>query len=200
MEEIKTDLVDLIKADQSEKSEDFNNSFAPDSDFIVQPNRAIELGNRTIGVSKIDEEASDKMKEAGKEDANLCPTLKVILLGSSNAGKSSLLTKFCGGVCRENSTDPTVAIACQAKTMKVDDSFICLEIWDTGGQERFYSLTRMYFRNSQGAIVVFDLSKKNSLDDACRYIEDFRASCPENAQQNIVLVGNKSDLPRKVDP
>jgi small GTP-binding protein len=69
-----------------------------------------------------------------------------------------------------------------------------VNIWDTTGQEKFRSLTKAYFRNCQGAVAVFDLTKKESLYSVETQIREFKNYCPEEAKENIVLVGNKVDL------
>ena len=69
-----------------------------------------------------------------------------------------------------------------------------MNIWDTTGQEKFKALTKGYFRNCQGAVAVFDITKRESFYGLESSIKEFRMNCPPEAQDNIVLVGNKVDL------
>lgn len=69
-----------------------------------------------------------------------------------------------------------------------------VNIWDTTGQEKFKSLTKSYFRNCQGAVAVFDLTKKDSFFSIESAIKEFRLNCPNESKDNIVLVGNKCEL------
>ena len=67
-----------------------------------------------------------------------------------------------------------------------------MQIWDTAGQERFRSISKSYFRNAVGAILVFDISNLDSFDELAAWLGDLHSLCAVNAQ--ILLVGNKSDL------
>ena len=69
-----------------------------------------------------------------------------------------------------------------------------VNIWDTTGQEKFKSLTKGYFRNCQGAVAVFDLTKRDTFYSLEASIKEFRLNCPQDAVDNIVMVGNKVDL------
>ena len=74
-----------------------------------------------------------------------------------------------------------------------DTESMRLQIWDTSGQESFMSLIQTYFRNCQGAVIVFDLGQKDSVNGLPEIVEDFKNKCPEHAQSNIALIGNKVD-------
>ena len=99
------------------------------------------------------------------------------MIGSSFTGKTSLLFRFVN-----DSFDPnylnTVGVDLKSVTLKIHDQMARVNIWDTTGQEKFKSLTKSYFRNCQGAIAVFDLTKKESYYNIESQIRDFRLSCP----------------------
>ena len=80
--------------------------------------------------------------------------------------------------------------------MKIDNStFVNLIIWDTIGQEKFRSLTKQYYHDSHGAIIMFDITDKNSFLKTESWINDFIDYGPKNC--SIILIGNKSDLNQK---
>jgi len=67
-----------------------------------------------------------------------------------------------------------------------------MQIWDTGGQEKFRSITTTYYRHASAVVLCFDLSRRETFDSLGRWIEDVRCYAGSNA--SIVLVGTKSDL------
>jgi small GTP-binding protein len=122
-----------------------------------------EVGMKTTGVSKV-------IRKVGREEKGL----KVILLGASNCGKSSLVVKFCDGTFQDNGLGPTIGVNKRFESLKIDDEPIVLEIVDPVGQERFHSFTKQFFREALGAIFVFDLSDPKSVDDLQRFFDTFR--------------------------
>lgn len=77
-----------------------------------------------------------------------------------------------------------------SKTINVNDRTIRLQLWDTAGQERFHSLIPSYIRDSKTAVIVFDLTSKESFQKLPKWIEDIRN---ESTQMLIFIVGNKND-------
>jgi len=118
---------------------------------------------------------------------------RVILIGDSTVGKSSLLRRFTDETFAEVS-DPTVGVDFFAKLVKMSDgTAIKLQLWDTAGQERFRSITKSYYRNSVGVLVVYDICNRESfshvptwMSEAKRHIEPHKAV--------FVLVGCKYDI------
>jgi Ras-related protein Rab-1A len=82
------------------------------------------------------------------------------------------------------------------KEEKIDDKIIRVKIWDTAGQEKFKSLTRNFYKNSQGVLICYDVTNRLSFQN----IETWVNSVKDNSSSNIkmVLVGNKIDLNREV--
>lgn len=121
---------------------------------------------------------------------------KFIIIGNTGTGKSSLLTQFTD---RRFSPihDLTIGVEFGAKILTIngpeDKKYdIKLQIWDTAGQESFKSITRSYYRDAAGVMLVFDISKRDSFEHLTRWMEDIANFSGENA--NIILIGNKSDL------
>lgn len=116
---------------------------------------------------------------------------KVVFLGDSGAGKTSLIKSFIYGKFESNYT-MTIGIDFLAKTMYLDDRTVRLQIWDSAGQERFRSIIPSYIRDSSVAVVVYDVTNRVSFTNASRWIEDVRAE--RGTDVLIALVGNKVDM------
>jgi small GTP-binding protein len=87
---------------------------------------------------------------------------------------------------------PTIGVEFKSYSLQADEQTIKLQIWDTAGQERFRSVSKAYFRNAVGAVLVFDLTQKPSFEQLGLWINDLNTLCAPNAA--IILVGNKTDL------
>lgn len=115
------------------------------------------------------------------------------MIGSSACGKTSLIYRFVNDTFNPVYLN-TVGVDLKSVTLQIYDTLARVNIWDTTGQEKFRSLTKGYFRNCNGAIAVFDLTKRDSFYSLETSIKEFRNNCPPEASDNIVLVGNKVDL------
>lgn len=116
---------------------------------------------------------------------------KLVFLGEQSVGKTSLLSRFMYDSF-DTQYRATIGIDFQSKTMYLPDRTIRLQMWDTAGQERFRTLVPSYIRDSNVAVVVYDITNRKSFDDAQRWIDDVQAE--RQGQAMIVLVGNKYDL------
>ena len=118
-------------------------------------------------------------------------SFKVVFVGESGVGKTSLINTYING--RFNSfAHPTISACCVKKDVDVGDETIPLAIWDTAGQEKFQSLIPMYLRGSSACIIVVDLSHAISLDQLIMYydylLEQLDPEC------FVTIFGNKCDL------
>ena len=86
---------------------------------------------------------------------------KVILVGNSSVGKSSIILRLCSGKFKYHS-DATIGVGFNSITMSVDDEQVSLDCWDTAGQERFRSIIPMYFKHSHAVILVYDVLNRNT--------------------------------------
>ena len=116
-------------------------------------------------------------------------TYKVVLLGESCCGKSSLVLRLVED--EFHALQPTVGAAFLVYRTTVDDITVNLEIWDTAGQERYLSLAPMYCRGAAAVLVVYDITSLGSFNRAKYSIRELMANSPETM---ITLVGNKCDL------
>ncbi|PPD66757.1 hypothetical protein GOBAR_DD36360 [Gossypium barbadense] len=116
---------------------------------------------------------------------------KVVLIGDSAVGKSQLLARFARN---EFSVDSkaTIGVEFQTKTLVIDNKTVKSQIWDTAAQERYRAVTSAYYRGAVGAMLVYDMTKRQSFDNMARWLEELRGHADQNLV--IMLVGNKCDL------
>ena len=115
---------------------------------------------------------------------------KIVLLGDTAVGKSCLTVRFVRNEYSEFQ-EPTIGAAFLAKNIDYQGKKLKLEIWDTAGQERYRSLAPMYYRGAKAAVVVYDITKKDTLTGAKNWIAELQS---RQAGCVIILVGNKIDL------
>ena len=117
--------------------------------------------------------------------------IKVVIIGDTQVGKTSILSYLKDGHANLNSPS-TIGASFQTHFVQTDKETISFQIWDTAGQERFRALTPLYYRSALWAILVFDLTNLDSFLVLSEWIQDLKEKM-ENGM-NIVLVGNKLDL------
>lgn len=125
---------------------------------------------------------------------------RIIMLGDSTVGKSSLLKRYAEGVFLET-MNQTVGVDFYVHFMEIKpDVRIKLQFWDTAGQERFRSVTRSYYRNSAGGVLVFDLTNRASFESIRKWHQEVLDTVKPH-HIVFVLIGHKSDLvaERKVE-
>ena len=117
-------------------------------------------------------------------------TAKILILGESRVGKSSLLLRFTKNKFVET-IGPTLGIDYQIKTMQCRSFTINMQLWDTAGQERFKSITESYYHGAHGIILVFDISDRRSFLKIRNWMENLREKTRRNADQalTVILVG-----------
>ena len=116
---------------------------------------------------------------------------KVLLLGNSDVGKSSLLLRYVDSVWNDAFV-PTIGVDFKVKTLNINDKKIKMQIWDTAGQERFRNVVSTYFRGSNGILLIYDVTNKDSFKN----LESWLIEIEKNASENVlkILIGNKNDL------
>lgn len=119
---------------------------------------------------------------------------KVVVVGSSGVGKTAIVQRLVDGTFSEEGQS-TVGVEFKSHAVSFDSEVMKLSIWDTAGQERFRSVSKAYFRNSVGAILVFSLDDQQSFQDLDSWLNDLHSLSTPNAV--ILLVGNKSDVANK---
>lgn len=116
---------------------------------------------------------------------------KYIIIGDTGVGKSCLLLQFTDKRFQPVH-DLTIGVEFGARMINIENKPIKLQIWDTAGQESFRSITRSYYRGAAGALLVYDITRRETFNHLTRWLEEAR----QNSHQNMVimLIGNKSDL------
>lgn len=121
---------------------------------------------------------------------------KFVMLGSSDVGKTSIANKYTANTFNVM-TGTTIGSAFYTNDLKTKCGVMTLNIWDTAGQERYNSIVPMYFRNVDVAIIVFDLTNFNSLDQAKKWYDKINDKTNigynDNSSMITILVGNKCD-------
>ena len=117
--------------------------------------------------------------------------LKYIVIGDSSVGKSNILLRYTHNQFNEE-YQSTIGVEFGAKNINLNNKIYRIQIWDTAGQENFRSITRAYYKNSVCALVVYDITKRESFENVLSWIQDCRNQSPKTII--MVLVGNKNDL------
>ncbi|XP_012458478.1 ras-related protein Rab11C [Gossypium raimondii] len=116
---------------------------------------------------------------------------KIVLIGDSGVGKSNILSRFTRNEFFLESKS-TIGVEFATRTLQVEGKTIKAQIWDTAGQERYRAITSAYYRGAAGALLVYDVTKRQTFDNVLRWLRELR----DHADSNIVIMmaGNKSDL------
>jgi small GTP-binding protein len=146
---------------------------------------------------KLDERNDSSFDEKDDEQNLKLVEYKIILVGDSGVGKTSILKKFINNEFNED-IKCTINIDFFSKSIKIDKNlYTNLKIYDTAGQEKYRALIKNYYQGTDGIILVFDLTNENSFNKLKSWINEVSDNT-EKAQ--IILVGNKADLiERKID-
>ena len=119
---------------------------------------------------------------------------KIILIGDTNVGKTSIISKYLTGVFPQpQNSIPTIAAEFATKIIQIKEGgYIKAQIWDTAGQERYKSITYHHYRKSAGGLIVYDITKRSSFDNISIWLNDLRQLADKECI--IALIGNKLDI------
>ena len=134
--------------------------------------------------------------------------IRLLLLGDSAVGKSSLLLRFCEGRF-ENNFVITIGVDFKTKSMNLEGKQYKVQVWDTAGQERFRTITPAYYRNASGVQIIFDVTNRKSFESMSFLymynplftldVEYWIRNLDEHGAPGVFkqLIGNKCDLEHK---
>ncbi|XP_064392537.1 ras-related protein Rab-35-like [Halichondria panicea] len=118
---------------------------------------------------------------------------KLLIIGDSGVGKSSLLLRFADNLF-SGTYITTIGVDFKIRTIDINGEKVKLQIWDTAGQERFRTITSTYYRGTHGVIVVYDVTNGESFVNVKRWLQEIDQNCDV---VNRILVGNKNDCPER---
>ncbi|XP_031572209.1 ras-related protein Rab-35-like [Actinia tenebrosa] len=118
---------------------------------------------------------------------------KLLIIGDSGVGKSSLLLRFADNMF-SGSYITTIGVDFKIRTITIDGEKVKLQIWDTAGQERFRTITSTYYRGTHGVIVVYDVTSADTFVNVKRWLHEIDQNCDDVTR---ILVGNKNDCPER---
>ncbi|CAD8106364.1 unnamed protein product [Paramecium primaurelia] len=121
---------------------------------------------------------------------------KLVIVGNSGVGKSSLLLRFSDDTFSDSYLT-TIGVDFRFKTLEIDGKKVKLQIWDTAGQERFRTITSAYYKGADGIVLVYDVSSLSTFEDIDKFwINEVDSYAEKNVE--LLLLGNKSDIEEKV--
>ena len=121
-------------------------------------------------------------------------TIKYIIVGNAYVGKSNIIYRFVENKFSEN-YKATINLDFSYKNMKINDKIFRIQLWDTAGQEEFQSISRGYYKSGACALVVYDITDRDTFNNVSSWVEECKNNGPSTI--TLVLVGNKIDLEDK---
>ena len=125
------------------------------------------------------------------DEENYDVLFKIVLIGDSFVGKTNIMSKYLMNEFHEDSK-ATVGVEFGAKKFDIEGKSVKAQIWDTAGQERYKSITTTYYKGAKGALIVYDITRKETFDSVDRWISEVLNSGDKN--MTMLLIGNKCDL------
>ncbi|KAK7495178.1 hypothetical protein BaRGS_00013588 [Batillaria attramentaria] len=162
----------------------------------------LSANQRSTTARSANQHSTAAQQSANQQSSHPGPTghahlLKYVITGDSSVGKSALLHRYVNNQFSEEYL-LTIGVDFAAKTfLWPNGDEVKLQIWDTAGQERYRSLTANYFRGSLGAIVVYDVTRRETADHVTQWVDEVERYASNDVV--IVVVGTKSDLKDKAE-
>ena len=148
--------------------------------------------NNNSNVEEVKKKKHNKEEEKKEEYKTNIEDIKIITVGDVSVGKTSIITRYVDNSFKSDYIC-TIQAEQRTKIIKEDEkTSIRLNIWDTVGQEKFRSITRQYYRDCEGALIVFDLTRRKTFDNISSWINEIKNY--GNRDTTIVILGNKSDI------
>ena len=124
---------------------------------------------------------------------------QLLIIGDSSVGKTSILSRYANGTFSANYL-ATVGLDNFTKDETIDGKNVRIKIWDTAGQERYKALTKGFFRNAQGIMIVYDVTNQETYENVKFWIESIKTNIGAELDNiPIIIIGNKIDSDREVN-
>lgn len=117
--------------------------------------------------------------------------IKIVIIGEADVGKTSLMSQFISDTFDDH-VQPTIGCDIQCKTMSVEGRKVEVQLWDTAGSERFQTMLPLYYRGCHGAILVYDVTRKNTFNRLRNWLAELENNLT-NDNAVVMIVGNKID-------
>ena len=117
--------------------------------------------------------------------------MKIVIIGDSGCGKSCLMLRFTDAQYQDDYI-ATIGVDFRFRTVSVDNQDYKLQMWDTAGQERFQCIARSYYRHTQGIVMCYDISNRDSFMNLKHWLNEVDRVDPDLPK---IIVGTKCDLP-----
>ncbi len=117
---------------------------------------------------------------------------KLIMLGASGVGKTCIVQRFCNDIFEGPAHKSTMGFDFLSKKIQRENKSVSLEVWDTAGQEQYRAVTKMYYKDVHGALLVYDSTDKESFNKIRFWLDDLDMN--GNKMEKRILVGSKMDL------
>ena len=153
--------------------------------------KAAEIIKEKMSLSPTKPPTTRQQPSIPKTNPDWTYKFKLIIVGDSGVGKSSLISRFQSQGLPEVIQSTITGTDCCFLSVKAGETYVDLEILDTAGQERFLALTRSFYRDRVGAFLVYDITKRETFDNLDRWLNELRE---HNEKIVIMLIGNKYDL------
>lgn len=134
-------------------------------------------------------------RSSGSSSASSGRPLKICLLGEGRVGKTSILLRFVKGDFDDRQTS-TISASCFDKSIPIGGGESArVSLWDTAGQERFHALGPLYYRDADGALLVYDITDEQSFNRVREWVKELRKMLGEDIV--IAIAGNKIDMEKQ---
>ena len=117
--------------------------------------------------------------------------IKVVIVGDSSVGKTNLLSRFVNNSFNQNSRN-TIGVDFSAVDLSINGQNIKAQFWDTAGQEKYRSIASAYYKNAQGIIITYDVTREQTFKNVNSWYNELREQGEPDVE--IILIGNKIDL------
>ena len=124
-------------------------------------------------------------------DDNIDLLIKVVIVGDSSVGKTNLLSRFVSNSFNENSRN-TIGVDFSAVDLNINGQNIKAQFWDTAGQEKYRSIAAAYYKNAQGIIITYDVTREQTFQNIQSWYDELREQGEPDVE--VILIGNKVDL------